>query len=229
MNVGTKSLLFGVHQFAWHPITVLLSWRYLYGTPTWREAVCIFIHDFGYWGSPNMDGAEGTLHPFRGAAIAGYLFGPKYHDLVLGHSRFLAQKRDIPLSRLCWADKLSMDHEWRWWYLLRANLSGELAEYRANSEDRRFCPKSAGNRVWHRKLVELVRGDSIVAAALEAQANGRPGQLVFMGKAYDYIETAEHFGYYGGAVMLRSGSRYSRDIQVVYAPQLHRLEWRRPR
>lgn len=57
--VGTRSLLFGVHQFLWHPWTVYRAWRYLYGKPTWREVVCIFLHDLGYFGKPNMDGEEG--------------------------------------------------------------------------------------------------------------------------------------------------------------------------
>ncbi|MCK5235828.1 MAG: hypothetical protein KAR06_02490, partial [Deltaproteobacteria bacterium] len=60
--VGTKSLLFGVHQFIWHPITVLIAWCKLYGWPTWPELVCIIVHDWGYWGKPNMDGPEGEKH-----------------------------------------------------------------------------------------------------------------------------------------------------------------------
>jgi len=71
MNVGTKSLLWGVHQFAFHPVTVLLAWRELYGTwPNWKEMVCIIIHDWGYWGSPNMDGEEGEMHPIFAADLA---------------------------------------------------------------------------------------------------------------------------------------------------------------
>lgn len=56
MKTGTKSLLFGVHQFIWHPLTVLLAWIKLYGWPAWEELVCIIIHDWGYWGKSNMDG-----------------------------------------------------------------------------------------------------------------------------------------------------------------------------
>lgn len=27
MRIGTKSILFGVHQFIWHPVTVYIAWR----------------------------------------------------------------------------------------------------------------------------------------------------------------------------------------------------------
>ena len=83
MNVGTKSLLFGVHQFIWHPVTVLIAWVSLYGRPTWRELICIIVHDWGYWGAPNMDGEEGERHPEVGAEIALRLFGLEYYELVL--------------------------------------------------------------------------------------------------------------------------------------------------
>lgn len=70
MNVGTKSILFGVHQFLWHPLTVGLAWFALYGKwPKWHEWVAIFCHDLGYWGCPNMDGEEGQRHPVRGADL----------------------------------------------------------------------------------------------------------------------------------------------------------------
>jgi len=130
MKVGTKSLLFGVHQFIWHPITVLLAWWKLFGRPNWRELVCVIIHDWGYWGCPNMDGGEGERHPEFGAKLAGKLFGAQYHDLCLYHSRTYARSVGVIPSKLCWADKLSILYEPWWWYLPRAWLSRELYEYR---------------------------------------------------------------------------------------------------
>lgn len=64
VNVGTKSVLFGVHAFWLHGWVVALAWWKLYGFP-WdpRLWVAFFIHDLGYWGSPNMDGPEGERHP----------------------------------------------------------------------------------------------------------------------------------------------------------------------
>lgn len=64
-------------RFLWHPVTVLLAWWALYGRPTWRELVCIIIHDWGYWHCPNMDGPEGELHPEYGAQLAGRWLGPE--------------------------------------------------------------------------------------------------------------------------------------------------------
>lgn len=151
MKVGTKSLLFGVHQFAWHPFTVWRAWRHLYGSsPTWRECVCIVVHDWGYWGCSNMDGEEGEAHPNVGAAIAGRLFGPAYHDLVLLHSRSLSKRLGREPSKLCWADKFSMLYDWEPFYLFRARLTGELAEYRANAMH--HVSLTASDRTWLRWL-----------------------------------------------------------------------------
>jgi hypothetical protein len=130
MRVGTKSLLFGVHQFLWHPLTVILAWRKLYGWPSARETVCILVHDWGYWKAADMDGEWGMNHAELGAKIAGSLFGDAYYDLVLLHSRRLARELGATPSKLCWADKASILFEPEWFYLLRARASGELAEYR---------------------------------------------------------------------------------------------------
>jgi hypothetical protein len=136
--VGTKSLLFGVHQIFWHPITVFLAWHELYGWPNWKECICMVIHDWGYWGCPNMDGEEGERHPQRGALIAwkyldnrelAYDNGDIYAMLCLYHSRHYARAADVTPSKLCWADKLSIKYDPWWFYLLRAWASGELFEY----------------------------------------------------------------------------------------------------
>ena len=143
MQVGTKSVLFGVHNFLFHPLTVLLAWIELYGIPNWKELVCIFIHDLGYCGKPNMDGKEGELHPGWAAQWAfEHLDGmPKgerptpefsfyqYYNLCLFHSRTCAKRYGVKPSKLCWADKLSCKYDPWWFYLLRAVLSGEIKEY----------------------------------------------------------------------------------------------------
>lgn len=152
MNLGTKSLLFGVHQFLWHPIMVWRAWRALYGRPTWRECVCIVIHDWGYWGKPNMDGPEGERHPLLGAYIAGALFGYDYYKLVLLHSRYFAQRLGARPSKLCWADKYSMTFDPPRFYLWRARRSGELAEYRDNAARRQFIERTAPDELWLKKL-----------------------------------------------------------------------------
>lgn len=144
--VGTRSLLFGVHQFLWHPWTVYRAWRYLYGKPSWREVVCIFLHDLGYFGKPNMDGEEGGRHPEVGARIAGRLFGDEYRKLVLYHSRHYANLQGELPSKLCWADKLSIAFDPKWFYLLRARCTGEIKEYRANGSS--FVAVSMSDSQW---------------------------------------------------------------------------------
>ena len=137
ISAGTKSLLFGVHQFLYHPLTVGLAWRKLFGVwPTRREWVCIFVHDIGYFGKPNMDGPEGRTHPEAGADIAGYLLGTHYGNFTLYHSREYAKLygNEGP-SLLAWADKYCVCVEPRWFYLLRARLSGEIKEYKANAPE----------------------------------------------------------------------------------------------
>ena len=148
MKTGTKSLFFGVHQFLWHPILVFIAWTKLYGLPSFREAVCIFIHDWGYFGCESMEGVDGSDHSRVGAEIAEGLFGIDYYRLVLFHSRHFARKWNRHPSKLCWADKLSFAYEWRWFYLLRARASGELAEYRALAAYSGVCPREASDDAW---------------------------------------------------------------------------------
>jgi hypothetical protein len=147
MKTGTKSLLFGVHQIFWHPITVWIAWIYLYRKcPTWKESICIIIHDWGYWGKICMDDEEGETHPELGAKIARKLFGQCYYDFCLYHSRHYAKKIGIEPSKLCWADKCSIIFDPWWLYLPRALASGELKEYRKNASN--FVPLEKSHKEW---------------------------------------------------------------------------------
>ena len=148
MKTGTKSLLFGVHQVFWHPLTVCRAWTRLYGCPTFREMLCIVIHDWGYWGAAEMDGADGAGHPELGASIAGKLFDAVHRDLVLLHSRRYAKEHGLLPSKLCWADKLSIAYDPEWFYLLRARASGELHEYRRQAQS--WVPLEESDRSWLR-------------------------------------------------------------------------------
>jgi len=144
MKIGTKSLLFGTHQFLLHPLFVLWGWVKLYGWPKdWRIYIAILVHDWGYWGKADMDGLEGRLHPLLGAAIMERLFDRdldsnesgmmavkrRWYYFTVCHSRFYAQQHSMLPSRLCWADKLGFTLYPEWLYLLLARLSGELWEY----------------------------------------------------------------------------------------------------
>lgn len=132
MAVGTKSILFGAHQFLIHPWFVALAWWKLYGCPCDpRLWIAFFVHDLGYWGKPNMDGTEGERHVEYGAKLMARLFGSYWGDFCLYHSRFYAKRDGKPFSRLCVADKLAVVLEPWWLYLPRVWLSGELWEYMA--------------------------------------------------------------------------------------------------
>lgn len=137
MKIGTRSLLFGYHQFLLHPLLVAWSWWRLYGFP-WdpRLWVAFLVHDWGYWGKPNMDGGEGEEHPWRGAYIMGWLFDPGFMDepgdwfyLTLLHSRFYARRMGMPPSRLCWADKRVIAVTPAWLQVALMWPTGELKEY----------------------------------------------------------------------------------------------------
>lgn len=151
MKKGTKSLLFGVHQIAWHPFTVLVAWVWLYRSlPSIKELVCITIHDWGYWGKANMDDEDGEKHPEWAAKKALKWFGWPYHNLCLYHSRHYARNAGRKPSKLCWADKLSIIFEPWWLYLPRAWASGELQEYRIIAANTGFVPMTASHREWYR-------------------------------------------------------------------------------
>jgi hypothetical protein len=136
MNVGTKSLLFGAHQFIIHPLFVFVAWWKLYGFPDdLRLWIAFIVHDWGYWGSPNMDGPEGERHTELGARILG-LFGKEWDWFCRYHSRFAAVRDGRSFSSLCVADKLSMVLEPAWLYLPRVRWSGEIQEYMALAKKR---------------------------------------------------------------------------------------------
>lgn len=133
MTVGTKSLLFGSHQFIVHPLMVLWCWRKLYGSypRSWKVWLAIFVHDLGYWGLPNMDGPEGDTHPQWGANLMARLFprDPWLADLCRYHSRFVARDAGRNVSLLCAPDKLAAASWPVWLYVLLSSWSGEITEY----------------------------------------------------------------------------------------------------
>ena len=130
MKIGTKSVLFGAHQFILHPIVIAISWTMLYGLPRDpRLFVAFLVHDWGYVGKGDMDGVEGESHPIRGAAIMRLLFGKAWGDFTLYHSRFYARRRNHPYSRLAVADKLAATILPAWIYVPMVLATGEVQEY----------------------------------------------------------------------------------------------------
>lgn len=166
MKVGTKSVLFGAHQFAIHPWFVLWAWWKLYGFPRDpRLWVAFIVHDLGYIGKPNMDGDEGEAHVFGGASILGWLFdfdrwgaswfgrsvgraiarvwgqkppggSPSWYCFSFYHSRFMAKRYGTNVSQLCYADKLAIALTPAWLYLPMVRATGEIDEYMRMADDR---------------------------------------------------------------------------------------------
>lgn len=161
MKIGTKSVLFGAHCFLIHPWFVALAWWKLYGFPyDPRLWVAFFVHDIGYIGKANMDGPEGELHPYRGACIMGALFGRKWFEFTLYHSRYLAKRKKAQYSRLCVADKLSFALTPSWLYLPLVNATGEIKEYLKNAQNDKSAhwnPTGFDQHKWHKQLSEYMR------------------------------------------------------------------------
>lgn len=134
MRIGTRTVLFGYHQFLVHPWFVALGWWKLFGFP-WdpRLWLCFFVHDLGYLGKPNLDGPEGEAHVLLGARIM-RPFGRQWANECEFHSRFWARRADRRVSRLCLADKQAFlfTPRWLWWLQVRA--SGEWREYIASAK-----------------------------------------------------------------------------------------------
>ena len=147
MRVGTKSVLFGVHQFLLHPIIVALAWTKLYGFPfDPRLWIAFIVHDLGYFGKKDMDGDAGERHVEFGAMIM-RIFGKKWRTFSLYHSRFYAKRDNQHFSRLCVADKLATILMPDWLYLFLACLSGEIYEYMDRSVAKKGA-KYASMNIW---------------------------------------------------------------------------------
>jgi len=173
MKLGTKSILFGAHQFILHPIFVAIAYIRLYGFPfDPRIWIAFLVHDWGYWGKSDIDGKEGKTHPVLGAEIMRFFFdetnvmsydagvgsiywlNTKWYDFTLYHSRFYADNNKESYSKLCYADKLAFCIPPMWLYLLLVNLTGEIHEYMNNAQDiTTFTDHSISNQIiWYKSL-----------------------------------------------------------------------------
>ncbi len=84
-----------------------------------------------------MDDAVGERHPEAGANLMGLLFGERWYNFCLYHSRYYSKRHEVRPSKLCAADKLAFGMTPKWLYLFIANLSGEIWEYMRVAEERR--------------------------------------------------------------------------------------------
>ena len=155
MKTGTKSLLFGVHQFLWHPYVVGKAWKMLYGKwPDRYEWVAIITHDLGYWGLPNVDGPEGIRHPERSMKLA--QFAAKWMCKLTWANHFKAAPRDAVVDRMIRTGILVRHHSRSMVELdnqnplFRARLSGELAEFRGRAIREGKLPPGSSDSQWFR-------------------------------------------------------------------------------
>lgn len=169
LSLGTKSLLFGVHQFLVHPITVAIAWVKLYGfrkvpdpyvgrvsilDP--RVMFAVFVHDIGYFGKTDMDGVKGIRHPIFGALMCGSLFGEEWAAFSLGHSSSMTSMASLPcVSSLYAPDKYAMVITPTWLYLLLARASGEMKEYRKTYTE--YAPNEDNDIKWVEKAKETLK------------------------------------------------------------------------
>lgn len=151
MKIGTKSILFGAHQFLLHPLFVATAWWKLYGFPfDPRLWFCFFLHDVGYIGKPNMDGPQGKMHPWEVHFYIEALFGRKWADFCLYHSRSIAETYNAEVSPLCVADKYAFCITPRWLYLPMTKLTGEIDEYLDDSDYKECNPRDKLTYIlWH--------------------------------------------------------------------------------
>jgi len=172
MRLGTRSVLFGIHQPLWHGPTVWAAYHKLYGREAFSMPVIVacFVHDLGYFSCKSMDGPDGVEHPRLGARIMHRLFDKpcdkcecaralgywedlrhdyKWHDFALYHSRSMAVKDKAPrFSKLCVADKLALSMTPWWFYIPIATLTGEIKEYMAAAVSSGHLSNLAGKYEW---------------------------------------------------------------------------------
>ncbi len=161
MKIGTKSVLYGAHCFFIHPFAVAAGWTKLYGFPLDpRVWAGFFLHDIGYVGRSDMDGPEGERHPEVGARIMGRMFGNEWYYFTLYHSRYYAKGHGMPVSKLCFADKLAFTLTPRWLYLPMVRATGEINEYIERARTARQTDHWDTNveteEQWHDKLCEYM-------------------------------------------------------------------------
>ena len=156
MKIGTKSILIGAHCFFLHPFFVAFAWYKLYNFPfDIRLWFCFFLHDIGYLGKNGMDSDEGETHPELGANIIRFLFGDKWGDFCLYHSRYYCKRQDRKPSQLCFADKLAFVYTPKWLYLPMTTFTGEIDEYLKNgqkSDSEHWTPTNFDKDKWHAQL-----------------------------------------------------------------------------
>lgn len=124
MKEGTRSYLFGCHQFLLHPLWVLLAWRLEYKSwPKWWEIIAIFLHDIGICGRQYLSNDEAKIgHWRKGTHLSFYIVRKLTGSICKGAilAGFLCaghcpEESNFPESKLSRADKRSWLVAPMWW------------------------------------------------------------------------------------------------------------------
>jgi hypothetical protein len=134
------------------------SFRKPVRTSLWdpRLWIVFLIHDLGYWGKPNMDGAEGERHPEWACGKLNAWFGEPWGAFSLLHSRFYAKKIKQPVSPLCYADKLAIVYMPAWLYLPMVHATGEVHEYMKDAQRMIESGGHPDSKAWLRDVKSYV-------------------------------------------------------------------------
>lgn len=119
LPIGTKSVLFGVHNPLIHSLFLATAWIRLYGFRSpkdihlnrkiaiWEPGLwaCFILHDLGYIGKPDMDGPKGEQHIELGALWVSRMFDKNHtcentacHDGIVYQTSEYMQKQGIPFD-----------------------------------------------------------------------------------------------------------------------------------
>lgn len=141
MRTAPRSYLFGMHNPVFHSATVIVAWIKLFQSlPSFKELLCITIHDIGYLTQVSIDGSD-NRHPELGARMAGLAFGREYYELCIAHSREYAKKFGLPLSKLGYADKASILQYPDAFFNALIKIGGEATEYHKTTKTWKWgCP-----------------------------------------------------------------------------------------
>jgi len=170
MKLGTRSLIFGCHQFIIHPFFILKAWRIIYKGHYppgrwWERWLVALTHDWGYWGCATMDGFCGDDHSKFGARIIYEITKDLWwYEEVLYHSRFYAARMGAVPSTFCWVDKLAITIMPRYLWVILAKLSGEGREYLANPMYEEYNPQ-----VTEPSFRNLARRHILMSSAIEKE------------------------------------------------------------
>jgi hypothetical protein len=149
MKQGTWSVLFGCHSQI-HSLMVYIAWIKLYHRlPNFMETVCIILHDIGHLEKNYLDNYdEKKRHAELGARIAGFLFGGKGYDLIIGHNAYTEKER----SRLYEPDKYSWLIAPVWWMITNTWFEPKLQRRGSTRKESAIMFKEGMKENWNTGL-----------------------------------------------------------------------------